>query len=153
MMSERAQADIRRITAAETLPLRLEVLRPGRPIETARFPGDEADSTRHFGAFFDGQVVGIASVYRAEMPGMPGVAALQLRGMATAPTARGFGLGRALTFACADFARTSGAQILWCNARTTAIGFYQKLGFESVGDEFEIPDVGPHYRMRLRLGP
>jgi len=30
-------------------------------------------------------------------------------------------------------------------------GFYTKMGFEIVGKEFDIPDVGPHYRMKLML--
>ena len=139
------------ITAAETWPLRLAVLRPGRPIEAAQFPGDDAETTRHFGAFRDGSLLGIASLYLAEMPEQPGLRAFQLRGMATALEARGLGLGCALVHACLAFTREQGAQMVWCNARTSAAGFYSKLGFETVGGEFEIPDVGPHFRMKLRL--
>jgi len=50
--------EIRVITAEETIPLRHAILRAGLPRETAVFPGDEADSSRHFGAFADGQLVG-----------------------------------------------------------------------------------------------
>jgi ribosomal protein S18 acetylase RimI-like enzyme len=71
--------------------------------------------------------------------------------MATERAVQGTGLGRALVLGCADFARQQGAHVLWCNARTYAAGFYRKLGFEVVGSEFDIPDVGPHYRMKLRL--
>jgi ribosomal protein S18 acetylase RimI-like enzyme len=91
--------------------------------------------------------LGIASLYFAEMPDQPGFPAYQLRGMATAPEARGRGLGRALVHACIAFAREDGAELVWCNARVGAVGFYHKQGFEIVGDEFEIPDVGPHFRM------
>ena len=31
------------------------------------------------------------------------------------------------------------SEILWCNARTTAFEFYEKMGFTIVGDEFDIP--------------
>ena len=135
------------ITAEESWPLRRAVLRPGRPLESAKFSGDDAPTTRHFGAFHKGQLSGIASLYLAEMPDRPGVPAFQLRGMATAPEVRGLGLGGALVWACVGFAREHGAQLVWCNARTSAAGFYRKLGFEVVGGEFEIPDVGPHFRM------
>jgi GNAT superfamily N-acetyltransferase len=148
-----AIANVRIITAAETLPLRQAVLRPGRPIAAARFPGDDAPAARHFGAFRDGQLLGIASLYLAELPEQPGVAAWQLRGMATTPEARGMGFGRALVLACIAFARDNGARVLWCNARIAAAGFYRKLGFEILGERFEIPDVGPHFRMMLRLEP
>src|ERR1041384_6867263 len=109
---------VRPIAAAETLPLRLAVLRPGRPIEAAQYEGDEAPTTRHFGAFYKGQLLGIATLLCVEMPEQPGETALQLRGMATAPEVRGEGFGCALIRACLDFARESGAPLLWCNART-----------------------------------
>jgi GNAT superfamily N-acetyltransferase len=143
--------EVRLITAAETLPLRMAVLRPNRPDEAARFPEDEDATTRHFGAFRDGKLSGIATLLRVEMPGQPGVPALQLRGMATAPEVRGEGFGRALVLACLAFARDDGVPLLWCNARTGAVGFYRKLGFEIVGAEFIVPDVGPHFRMWVRL--
>jgi len=145
------QAQVRLITAAETMPLRLAILRPGRPIDSARFPGDDAPGTHHFGAFRNGDLVGIASLFTNEVPEHAGVAALQVRGMATAPEVRGLGFGRALVRACIDFTRQRKVILLWCNARTSAAGFYQKLGFTTVGPEFEIPDVGPHFRMLLHI--
>lgn len=147
-----ATVEVRQIVAAETIPLRHAVLRPGRPIETARFPGDELASTKHLGAFRNGELLCIASLFEAELPDEPRTAALQLRGMATDAAAQGTGLGRTLVLACADFAQQQGTQLLWCNARVSALGFYRKLGFEIVGEEFHIPDVGPHYRMKLRVG-
>jgi GNAT superfamily N-acetyltransferase len=144
--------EVRVIPASATWPLRLAVLRPGRPLESAQFPGDDAPTTRHFGAFEDGRLAGIASLYAAELPDRPGVTALQLRGMATAPEVRGRGLGRVLVQACIAFARESGAHLLWCNARTGAIEFYRKLGFAVVGEEFQIADVGPHFRMWRAVG-
>jgi GNAT superfamily N-acetyltransferase len=146
-----AVVDVRQISAAETVLLRHAVLRPGRPVESALFQGDGLPSTAHFGAFRNGELLCIASLFEAELPDEPGVAAIQLRGMATAPEAQRTGLGRALILACVAFAREKGVRLLWCNARTYASGFYSKLGFEIVGKEFDIPDVGPHYRMKLRL--
>jgi predicted GNAT family N-acyltransferase len=146
-----AAVEVRQISAAETVPLRHAVLRPGRPVETAFFAGDDLASTKHFGAFRNGRLLCVASLYEAELLDEPGVAAIQLRGMATATEAQRTGLGRALVLGCVAFAREKGARLLWCNARTYAEGFYSKLGFEIVGDEFDIPDVGPHYRMKLIL--
>lgn len=142
---------VRQITATEIIPLRHAVLRPGRPVETARFHGDDLPSTKHFGAFREEQLLCIASLLQAELPEESNIPALQLRGMATDSAAQGTGLGRALVLACADFARQQGARVLWCNARVSASGFYRKLGFEVVGSEFDIAGVGPHYRMKLRL--
>lgn len=149
--SDQRNVEIRVISAAQVMPLRCAVLRPNRPVAVAQFPDDDAPTTRHFGAIRDGQVLGIASLFRAEMAERPGLTAIQLRGMATAPEVRGAGFGRALVLACVDFAKASGVEILWCNARTGAVDFYRKLGFETVGQEFHMPDVGPHFRMLVKL--
>lgn len=146
-----ATVEVRQVSAAETVPLRHAVLRPGRPLETTLFAGDDLPSTTHFGAFRNGQLLCIASLFEAELPEEPGVAAIQLRGMATAADSQRTGLGRSLVLGCAAFAREKRARLLWCNARVYASGFYSKLGFEIVGKEFDIPDVGPHYRMKLAL--
>lgn len=142
---------MRRITAAETWPLRQSVLRPGRPLAAAQFPGDDLSSTNHFSAYQNDELVGIASLFLAEMPEHPGVTAWQLRGMATAPEVRGAGFGRALVAACVAFAFASGKKLIWCNARLSALGFYRKLGWEILGEEFDVPDVGPHFHMWRRL--
>jgi GNAT superfamily N-acetyltransferase len=146
-----AAIEVRKITAVETVPLRHAVLRPSRPVETALFVGDDLPSTAHFGAFRNGQLLCIASLFEAQLPEKPGIAAIQLRGMATAAEAQRTGLGRALVLGCVAFAREKNARLLWCNARMYAAGFYRKLGFEIVGKEFDIPDVGPHYRMKFDL--
>lgn len=143
--------EVRQITAAETIPIRHSVLRPGRPVEQARFPGDDDMGTIHLGVFRDGQLECVGSLFQAPFPGTRHARALQLRGMATAAQARGTGLGTALVRVCLELAREKGIDTVWCNARSSAAGFYTRLGFEPVGEEFEIADVGPHFRMRFRL--
>ena len=139
--------NVRMITAAATCPLRLAVLRPNRPLEAAQFPGDDLPTTKHFGAFRGAALLGIASLFLADFPARPGEPALQLRGMATAPEVRGAGFGQALVGACVAYAREQQMKLIWCNARTSALGFYAKLGWEISGGEFEVPDVGPHFHM------
>lgn len=149
----KSNREVRPIATADTWPLRLAVLRPGRPLKAAQFPGDDLPGTVHFGAFRDGHLVGIASLFVAELPDHPGEPALQLRGMATAPEVRGQGFGRALVVECLAYAQAQHMKIFWFNARLVALGFYRKLGFKIIGDKFGIPDVGPHFRMWKRLPP
>src|SRR5690606_36785841 len=130
----------------------LAILRPNRPREAALFDGDDLPTTKHFGAFRFGELVGIASLFLAECPELPVLKpAMQLRGMATTPEVRGQGFGRALVMACLAHAQQNAMRLLWCNARCEAAEFYRKLQFEIVGDQFEIPDVGPHFRMFRRI--
>jgi GNAT superfamily N-acetyltransferase len=146
------KCEVREITAGETIPIRCAILRPGFPPEAAIFEGDDRPDTRHFGCFLDGQLQGVASIYRAPLPGgVPVQEGFQLRGMAVQPEMRGRGCGVALVRACELQARSQGADLLWCNARSKAVEFYRRHGFSTVGEEFDIPTVGPHWRMVLPL--
>ena len=143
------QGKVRRISASQTHALRHEVLRPGTTLPHLFFPGDDDAATAHFGAFLE-ELVGVASIYENAMPGELG-RAMQLRGMAVSPAVQKQGVGRALIAACVEEAQRRGAKVFWCNARTKALGFYETLGFEPRGDEFEIPDAGPHFVCVLKL--
>jgi GNAT superfamily N-acetyltransferase len=143
--------EVRVLTLEEILPLRHAVLRAGKPLETARYANDNDPGVCHFGAFRDGELLAVGSLYIVEMPDRPGIAAVQVRGVATRPEARGTGLGTALMEAARDYAQKQGARILWCNARVSAAEFYRKLGFEIVSEEFQIPNIGPHYLMMVNL--
>lgn len=144
--------EVRRITAEETLALRLPILRAGLPRETAVFPGDENPTTCHFGAFVVGRLAGVASIYEARFAERPEITkAWQLRGMATLPEVRGRGSGRALLATCVEEARAHEGELLWCNARTPAVAFYARHGWRVIGAEFEIPTAGPHFRMWIAL--
>ena len=142
--------NIRRARIDEIVDLRHIILRNGLPRETAVFPGDDAPTARHYAADSDGQIVGCATLHLNEYQGQP---AWQLRGMATTDDMRGKGLGRALLKFLEDelLADPNAGRQLWCNARVPAAGFYQKLGWTIVSEEFDIPTAGPHYRMTKLL--
>lgn len=144
--------DVRPISPEQTRPLRAEILRPGQDPETLTLYGDDIPGSFHAGAFEDGALVCTATVYPEPMPVRPEAEvdvsnAFRLRGMATKRHLQGRGYGRAVLERCIEHVRASGAEVLWCNARTGALGFYERLGFRTVGDEFEIEGIGPHYVM------
>lgn len=142
--------DVRPVAAAETRPLRSEVLRPGQPPADLVYPGDDVGF--HAGAYVDGGLVGIATVYPEPMPldpeaGLDPQNAFRLRGMATRAGLQGRGIGRAVLGRCIEHVREADADVLWCNARVGALGFYERLGFRTLGDEFDIAGIGAHYVM------
>ena len=47
--------------------------------------------------------------------------------------------------------KAKGVEFIWCNARVVALDFYLKMGYEIYGSVFELPEIGPHYRMYKRL--
>lgn len=151
------------IEPTETWPLRASVLRPGHPIEDCDFDGDGDPDTFHAGVVLDDRVVGVASMYHeARAVDAPGGAELapdhaaattwRLRGMATDPDVRRRGVGAAALRACEDHVRAHDATLLWCNARIGAVAFYEAAGWAVLGEEFDLPGVGPHVVMERRVG-
>ncbi len=143
--------EIRLVTAAETRPLRHKVLRPNQPISMCEYPDDEHPNSFHLAYFLDGEIVSIASYYNHDEPKVEAKNPYRLRGMATEPKHRGKGYGAALVHKSLEILKERNADVLWCNARTTACGYYKKLNFSKVGDEFAIEGIGPHYVMQLAL--
>jgi GNAT superfamily N-acetyltransferase len=139
--------EVRRATADEVRPLRLGVLRPNAPLVPAAY--DELPDTVHVAALDDGQVVGCATVFPEPYGDEP--TAWRLRGMAVDPAYQGTGVGRLVLAEAVAAAREAGARLLWANGRTSALGFYQKQGWEPVGEEFSYgPADLPHFVMVYR---
>lgn len=152
-MTVREGVVVRRVDAATTLPLRAAVLRAGMDPSAAVAPGDDAPDTWFFAAMTpDGSVLSTVNI----RPAAPDFAAdgagwWRLRGMATAPEARGRGHARAVVTAALDHVDALGGGV-WCNARLPAVGFYEKLGFERIGEPWHDPNLGPHVKMVRRPG-
>jgi predicted GNAT family N-acyltransferase len=143
---------IRAVAAADVRPLRRSVLRPGRAAEDSVYAGDDDPDTVHLAAFDGGRLAAIASLYSEPRPGTGARAtAWRLRGMATDPALRGRGLGAAVLAACEAHVAASGGGELWCNARLPVVGFYLAGGFAPVGEEFDIPGIGPHVVMTKQV--
>jgi len=77
-------------------------------------------------------------------------ACLRLRQMAVQNNLQGKGIGASMMHFAEILARDKGFKKLTMHARKTAIGFYEKLGYKKVGDEFEEVTL-PHYVMEKHL--
>jgi ribosomal protein S18 acetylase RimI-like enzyme len=73
--------------------------------------------------------------------------------MATRRDLQGQGIGSKVIAAVVDHVAGQGGDLIWCNARVGAIAFYNKAGFENWGDEFVLPNVGPHVVMWRLVEP
>jgi len=144
--------DIRPITSQEARTIRWPVLRAGLPPESAILEHDDDPGTRHFGAFEGGRLVGVATFFAERCPVRPESHGWRLRGMATFPQMQRRGAGRALVAEGVRVAVAAGSHLMWCNARTSARGFYESVGFVAHGAEFDDPVAGPHFLMIKDLG-
>jgi len=70
--------------------------------------------------------------------------------MATLPEARGTGAGTVVVRGAVELARTNGGELLWCEARESAVGFYLRSGWQLWGEGFRT-DHGPHRYMWIEL--
>lgn len=75
---------------------------------------------------------------------------LRLRQMAVQNNLQGKGIGASMMNFAELLARDKGFQKLIMHARKTALGFYEKLGYKVVGDEFTEVTI-PHYVMEKKL--
>lgn len=108
---------------------------------------DAGVDRRHLIALRDDEVVGYLSLL-LEPDGTGHVRQVSVR-----PALHRGGIGRALMLECDAEARRLGLPQLWLNARTTAEGFYHRLGYATVTDTFPSGRTGvPHVRMEKPLG-
>ena len=117
------------LTAGQTHPLRLDVLRRGTPSRDIAFPEDELATTLHLGVELDGVVVGISTWIEKAHPDLPAMRGIQLRGMATAPQFQGHGIGGLILETGVERMFASGHEMVWARARDTALDFYERHGF------------------------
>lgn len=145
---------VKKVRLDEIVDLRWRVLRQpkGKSLETAYTKEDFYVSTYHFGVFTeDGNLVCCGSFLLGDLNEENG--GYQLRFMATDATYQGKGAGSALLkFAKEILDKEFGKlKYFWCNAREESIEFYEKNGWATVGEKFEIPGVGPHIKMKKEL--
>jgi ribosomal protein S18 acetylase RimI-like enzyme len=152
------------VEAQAVLPLRRDVLRPGRPADDSVFCGDDHPLAVHVAIRFasghtspaepPGTILAVGTVYPYPPPWEPArTYGWRIRGMATRPQDRGRGLGRSVLDRLVVHVADHGGGVVWCNARVAATGLYRRAGFEVHGEEFEVPGIGAHLRMWRTVEP
>jgi len=133
-------------TLGEIMDLRVRVLRKGTPTTHCSYPEDEYPDVVHLGITRDHGAVATSTWFAKECPEVPGRPAMQLKGMAVDDALQGSGLGALLIETGLAHARQRGAEVVWARARDSALGFYERLGFDAVGDGFiDGPTAMPHH--------
>lgn len=154
-MSEVADApeievELKFITPADPLFAQVEKLRWDVLIEPFDLTGevtwdDDDPHSSHLVAVAGDRVVGYARLIEQ------GDVA-QIRHVAVLPEEQRAGLGTVLMAALVAEARRRELAHVWLNSRMPAVRFYERLGFERVGETFYTPVVHlEHVRMELAL--
>jgi len=128
----------------QMIELRKSVLRKplGLTYSTEDLERDKNDLL--IGAFEEDDILACCILTQKE----PGT--FQLRQMAVDQKMQRNGVGAAIMYFAENLAKDSGGKEVMMHARKTAMGFYEKLGYAAVGDEFS--EVGiPHVEMKKNL--
>ena len=124
--------------------LRNEILR--RPLGLTFEPDELAREKEDIliGAFDDDEMLACCLMTKVDNQ------SLRLRQMAVQNNLQGKGIGASMMNFAEIVARDKGYKKLVMHARKTALGFYEKLGYKAVGNEFEEVTL-PHYIMEKHL--
>lgn len=128
----------------QMVQLRTEILR--KPLGLSFLP-EELEKEKDeilIAAFEEEKMLGCCMLIKTD----PGT--VRLRQMAVLNTLQGKGIGRALMQFAENIARDRGFRSITMHARKTATGFYEKLGYRVVGEEFEEVTL-PHVVMEKNL--
>ena len=119
--------EIQKVSTDDLMEIRHLVLWPDKPREFVKVPEDE--SGIHFGLYFEGALVSVISLFGDAQ-------CIRFRKFATLPALQGKGLGSRLLQHAIMYAQTQGYTRMWCDARTEALGFYERFGFKKFSAPF-----------------
>lgn len=128
----------------QTLDLRNEILR--RPFGLQFTPEDRKNDEPdfHLACYHEGRLVGCL-ILKALSP-----TEFKMRQFAVADDCQRRGVGTALVAFAERFALERGFRVIELHARETAVPFYEKLGYQSVGGRFFELNI-PHFKMQKIL--
>ena len=136
----------------DVIDIRHQILRAGQPRTNCYYPEDSYKNTIHFMAKKNETIIGCSSIYKESHADFALRQSWRIRGMAVLEVFQGQAIGTHLLETCINHAIKMKGDVIWCNARNDAVKFYKHSGFKIIGNEFEIPDIGPHFLLAKNLG-
>ncbi len=124
--------------------LRYEIMR--KPLGLS-FSSEELQKEKEdilIGAFDEDEIIGCCLLSKIDQQ------CTRLRQMAVQKNKQGMGVGESMIAFAENVARDRGFKTLMMHARVTAIGFYEKFGYKTKGDEFIEVNI-KHFVMEKKL--
>ena len=102
--------------------------------------------------FFDKNLVCVASVYLHTVTDIEGkcIQSARLRKFATLPNYQKQGVGSFLLNHIIHSLKTQDIDRFWCDARESAMPFYQRFGLVTEGERFYKGDI-PYFKMQVTI--
>lgn len=118
---------INEISAADTWPIRHQVMWPDQPFAFIQLPND--GEGLHYGLYVNNELISVISLF---INGQDG----QFRKFATLDKCQGKGYGSQLLHYIIGIAKNKGLSCIWCNARVTKADYYEKFGLVKTNRQF-----------------
>ena len=116
---------IREAAIEDVWQMRHAVMYPGESIDIVKL--EEDANGIHLGMYVDEELVSVISLFVTGNQ-------LQFRKFATAISKQGRGYGTQLLLYVMNWAERNEIKKVWCNARATATGMYEKMGMRISGN-------------------
>lgn len=129
---------------SQMIKLRSEILRKPLNLFLDKSELEKEKNDILIGAFEENKMLGCCLLTRIDKD------CVRLRQMAVQNNLQRKGIGASMMNYAENVARDAGFKRLIMHARKTVVGFYEKLGYSVVGDEF-IEVLLPHFRMEKKL--
>jgi len=141
----------------DALAVRRRVFVDGQGVDPDLEVDDHEDEATHFVAYEGGEPVGVARLREYDPGEYEGPASREydepvakIERMAVIEAHRGEGVGRRVLEAVEAHAREEGFEQARLHGQIRSAGFYETLGYERVGEEFEEAGI-PHVAMEKAL--
>lgn len=128
----------------QMLDLRMQILRKPLGLQFSNEDLEKEKENLLIAAYEDDEMLGCCMLVQANPD------TVQLRQMAVKAGLQGKGIGRVLMQFAENIARDRGNKKIMMHARKNAIGFYEKLGYNTTGEEFTEITI-PHLIMEKEL--
>ena len=115
---------IREVPIEQVWQMRQVVMYPAEPIDFVKLENDPVGI--HLGLYEDEVLVSVISLFEDD-------GSVQFRKFATAVSRQNRGFGTKLLEHVMDWAQRNGKKGIWCNARLSATGMYEKFGMRPTG--------------------
>ena len=124
--------------------LRYDILRKPLKLHFDKHELEREKAEILIGAFEEEKILGCCMLVKQDNE------CVRLRQMAVANNLQGKGIGASMMNYAENVARDAGFKKIVMHARKTAVGFYEKLGYNVSGKEFTEVSI-PHFMMEKRL--
>src|SRR5690625_1168967 len=136
--------EIRHIAPQDTYSIGNQILRFNQPFNNGNDHSDFLLRTFHLGAFYNEELIGVASFYQENNPLFKEMNQYRIRGMTTLKNYRGQKVGSSFILYGESILKKRNARLLWCHTKVSEISYYKKFGLRKYEETFFVSSTSSY---------